>query len=59
MPLNPEWVALAQKQLKGADPEELLTWRTPEVRIMFKKFILLYFVLSLNNSSKDINVKVS
>ncbi|CAB3985968.1 Methylmalonyl- mutase, mitochondrial [Paramuricea clavata] len=30
VPLNPEWVALAKKQLKGADPDELLTWRTPE-----------------------------
>lgn len=29
-PLDPEWKALAQKQLKGADPEEKLTWHTPE-----------------------------
>ncbi|XP_071812126.1 methylmalonyl-CoA mutase, mitochondrial-like [Apostichopus japonicus] len=29
-PLDPEWKAIAQKQLKGADPEEKLTWHTPE-----------------------------
>lgn len=29
-PLHPEWVQLAQKQLKGADPQEKLTWHTPE-----------------------------
>ncbi|XP_006000985.1 methylmalonyl-CoA mutase, mitochondrial [Latimeria chalumnae] len=28
-PLHPEWVALAKKQLKGKDPEELI-WHTPE-----------------------------
>ncbi len=31
VPLDEEWVALARKMLKGADPEERLTWRTPEV----------------------------
>lgn len=30
VPLNPEWAALAKKQLKGIDPEETLTWKTPE-----------------------------
>ena len=29
--LHPEWVKMAQKQLKGADPKEKLTWHTPEV----------------------------
>ncbi|XP_072029756.1 LOW QUALITY PROTEIN: methylmalonyl-CoA mutase, mitochondrial-like [Amphiura filiformis] len=29
-PLNPEWTGLAKKQLRGADPEEKLTWHTPE-----------------------------
>jgi len=29
-PLNPEWVALATKQLKGKDPKEKLTWHSPE-----------------------------
>lgn len=29
-PLNPEWAALASKQLKGADPEKKLTWATPD-----------------------------
>lgn len=29
-PLHPEWSELAKKQLKGADPEEKLTWVTPE-----------------------------
>lgn len=28
--LNPEWVALARKELAGADPKETLTWQTPE-----------------------------
>ncbi len=31
VPLDEEWAALARKMLKGADPEEILTWRTPEV----------------------------
>ncbi len=31
VPLDEEWAALARKMLKGADPEERLTWRTPEV----------------------------
>ena len=31
MPLNEEWRKLATKQLKGADPEEKLTWHTAEV----------------------------
>ena len=29
--LNDEWVELAKKQLKGADPRERLLWHTPEV----------------------------
>lgn len=29
-PLHPEWTELAKKQLKGADPEQKLTWHTPE-----------------------------
>ncbi|XP_072179097.1 methylmalonyl-CoA mutase, mitochondrial-like [Diadema setosum] len=29
-PLHPEWAKLAQKQLKGGDPEEKLMWHTPE-----------------------------
>eukprot|EP00057_Strongylocentrotus_purpuratus_P030498 XP_781852.2 PREDICTED: methylmalonyl-CoA mutase, mitochondrial isoform X2 [Strongylocentrotus purpuratus] len=29
-PLNPEWNKLAEKQLKGADPTEKLTWHSPE-----------------------------
>lgn len=28
-PLHPEWAALAKKQLKGKNPEDLI-WRTPE-----------------------------
>jgi len=31
VPLDPEWVELAKKQLKGADPKQTLTWRTAEV----------------------------
>ena len=31
LPLDPEWAEMAKKQLKGADPQEKLTWRTPEV----------------------------
>lgn len=30
-PLNAEWAELARKQLKGADPAEALSWKTPEV----------------------------
>ncbi|CAI8032596.1 Methylmalonyl-CoA mutase, mitochondrial [Geodia barretti] len=30
LPLDPEWVEMAKKQLKGADPAKRLTWRTPE-----------------------------
>ncbi|ORZ35461.1 methylmalonyl-coenzyme A mutase-like protein [Catenaria anguillulae PL171] len=29
-PLDPEWTKLATKELKGKDPKERLTWRTPE-----------------------------
>nr|XP_020849525.1 methylmalonyl-CoA mutase, mitochondrial isoform X2 [Phascolarctos cinereus] len=29
LPLHPEWVALAKKQLKGKNPEDLI-WKTPE-----------------------------
>ena len=29
-PLDPEWVALAKKQLKGKNPEEELLWYTSE-----------------------------
>jgi len=29
-PINPEWVTLATKQLKGKDPKEKLTWHSPE-----------------------------
>lgn len=29
-PLDPEWAALAKKQLKGKDPEEELLWYTSE-----------------------------
>ncbi len=29
VPLDQEWAALARKMLKGADPEERFTWRTP------------------------------
>jgi len=28
--LNQEWIVLAEKQLKGVDPEKKLTWKTPE-----------------------------
>jgi len=28
--LNKEWTALAQKQLRGTNPEEKLLWATPE-----------------------------
>ena len=28
--LNKEWISLAEKQLKGVDPEKKLTWKTPE-----------------------------
>ena len=31
VPLHAEWAAMAQKELKGKDPEEKLTWHTPEV----------------------------
>ncbi|KAI8584333.1 hypothetical protein K450DRAFT_219350 [Umbelopsis ramanniana AG] len=30
VPLHAEWAAMAQKELKGKDPEEKLTWHTPE-----------------------------
>ncbi|XP_078485777.1 methylmalonyl-CoA mutase, mitochondrial-like [Ciona intestinalis] len=30
IPLNKEWAALAKKQLRGSDPEDKLTWKTPE-----------------------------
>lgn len=29
-PLDPEWAALAKKQLKGKDPEQELLWYTSE-----------------------------
>ena len=29
-PLDRAWAELARKQLKGKDPEETLTWHTPE-----------------------------
>lgn len=29
--LHSEWLDLAKKQLKGKDPQETLTWNTPEV----------------------------
>ena len=29
-PLDPEWAALARKQLKGKDPEQELLWYTNE-----------------------------
>ena len=31
VPLQAEWAELVRKQLKGADPAEALTWKTPEV----------------------------
>ena len=31
-PLHPEWEGMARKVMKGADPAETLTWRTPEVK---------------------------
>lgn len=31
VPLDRAWAELARKQLKGKDPEETLTWHTPEV----------------------------
>ena len=33
VPLDPTWVEMARKQLKGADPAEKLTWRTAEVSL--------------------------
>ncbi|RUS20804.1 methylmalonyl-coenzyme A mutase [Endogone sp. FLAS-F59071] len=30
VPLHPEWVAMASKELKGKDPAEVLTWHTAE-----------------------------
>ena len=33
VPLDQEWAAMAKKLLRGADPEEKLTWKTPEVRV--------------------------
>ena len=33
VPLDTEWAELAKKQLKGADPTERLTWKTPEVSV--------------------------
>ena len=38
-PLDPEWAEMAKKQLKGADPEEKLTWQTPEVCIFSGLFL--------------------
>ena len=38
LPLDPEWNEMAKKQLKGADPAERLTWRTPEVYIHVTRF---------------------
>lgn len=35
--LDSEWAELAKKQLKGADPEEKLTWRTAEVSVSIVK----------------------
>ena len=32
VPLDPSWVEMARKQLRGADPAERLTWSTAEVR---------------------------
>ncbi|KAJ1962882.1 hypothetical protein IWQ62_003388 [Dispira parvispora] len=40
LPLHPDWVPLAQKELKGKDPTETLTWHTAEgiqVKPMYSK----------------------
>lgn len=35
VPLDQEWMGMAKKMLKGADPEKTLTWSTPEVIMGF------------------------
>ena len=35
VPLDEEWMGMAKKMLKGADPEKKLTWSTPEVTRIF------------------------
>ena len=48
LPLDPEWAEMAKKQLKGADPQEKLTWRTPEVCSYYNRIIIIIiFVVSL------------
>lgn len=42
VPLDQEWAALAKKMLRGADPEEKLTWRTPEVERISHSLVLNY-----------------
>ena len=44
--LHPEWNELAKKQLKGADPEEKLTWATPEVVLALYCTCLIYVLFS-------------
>ena len=41
VPLNPEWVELAKKQMKGADPEGTLSWKTMEVCTKIVKMCIL------------------
>lgn len=54
-PLDPEWVALAKKQLKGKNPEEELMWYTSEditlKPIYTKKDVEKYLYYILLNST--------
>lgn len=44
VPLDRAWAELARKQLKGKDPEETLTWQTPEAR----EYCLSPFVICIH-----------
>lgn len=50
-PLDPEWVALAKKQLKGKNPEDELMWYTSEditlKPIYTKKDVEKYFLFQI------------
>ena len=40
--LEAEWFELAKKQLKGKDPNQTLTWHTPEVRDLLNLTLEVY-----------------
>jgi hypothetical protein len=46
-PLHPEWAAMAQKELKGKDPEEKLMWHTPEVKIISIEVVVMRLTVYL------------